>query len=177
MGTLTRFFGYVGDKVSIDDGTMTGVIHDNRLSKDNKISITLSNNGTYIMHIDRIAITDLKNVKKMEKKKMKDREWEFRSVVKEDIDYNLLLQDITKKNPIMLITAGNEKIVGIHHSLIHKTEVCNIQMPKYKDNSENFVLVEEDFSVWIDWAKRVKKAKWPAEMVNKRKVKVVLPTI
>jgi len=121
---------------------------------------------------------------RMQNKKQKQKKYKFEIVVKQDIDYDLLAEDLTKKNPIILITIGTKRIVGVHKSILIKSDICKLNSPllNYKSlcsfyNSKGFFQTSHEFSKWIEWAKKVKQAKWPILLHQKETVKVILPTI
>jgi len=170
-------FGKIGQAVTVD-GDVEGVISNNYVDYHDCILVVIEAEKRTI-HIDRI-----KFIEKQETK-MKSDEWEFKTVVEQDIDYHLLRQDLTRQNPLMLITIGDKRVIGVHSSILIKSDICKLKSPllnyeslkSYYSESKSFFRTSYEFSEWIAWAKEVKNAKWPDELVNKRNVKVVLPTI
>ena len=104
--------------------------------------------------------------------------WKFSVPVMEEIDFKLMLSDMTKKNPLLLVTANEQNIVVIHHSLVEKSEILDIELPEYENSlSYNTLTINNSFSEWVDWAKKVKSAKWNKKSSKKITVNVNSPTI
>ena len=114
------------------------------------------------------------------KKETKNNKWQFKILSNVDIDYEIIQSELTRKNPIALITFGEEKFVCIHKSIIDKSAICRILLPNRIEKIVDGIVIYEikgNFSEWIKWAKEVKNASWPWIMKNKQTVKIVLPTI
>ena len=108
--------------------------------------------------------------------------WSFASISMLDIDYNEISKELSKANPMAIISAEGKDDssygVMIHEFLTTKAEVCSLPRPSGKTISvRNCIVVKitkEDFSEWIAWAKVVKGAAWPKKFKRKAKVKVTL---
>jgi hypothetical protein len=104
------------------------------------------------------------------------REWSFYSPHKASIDYDLIMKELSYKNPIAI---GNREgckdyRIFIHSSIFKKAMTCKMPFPKITNNS----FWCKDLSIlnsWIEWVKNVKKEKWPS--IFKGKVTITIPII
>ncbi len=100
--------------------------------------------------------------------------YSFHSTSPFDIDWQAIIADLTRKNPMVIITIGeNARYVVIHRSLKIKAQACGIDLPdlQHKLNADVFK-INEQFAPWIAFAKKVKQAPWPTEIHNKTVVKI-----
>lgn len=125
--------------------------------------------------------------------KKEDKGWKFNVVHPSFIDENEIMQELTRKNPLLLISVdgGNYQAVAIHYSLLDKYEHSQIvffsndvkheletRNASYMDQKGNlFLYTNCQFHEWINWAKGVKEAKWLSEIKNPVDVKISVPTI
>ncbi len=87
--------------------------------------------------------------------------WKFHSTNINDMDLVLLNSELSKKNPLLLIERGDKKYVMIHNFLVNKSKLTGIKSPIYdRILSTKLLLIQDNFSVWVDWAKKVKHSKW-----------------
>lgn len=113
--------------------------------------------------------------------------WSFNSLSKLDIDYVEIAKELSKKNPLILIEVEGREVTNcgvlFHEYLKVKSETCLLPRPKGKvtNNIPNVGFIvgceKTDFSIWIDWAKRVKRAKWPKNVKRKATVHITLAKI
>ena len=112
--------------------------------------------------------------------------WSFKSQANIDVDYIEIAGELTRKNPIAIITmqGEDETTYEIMHSLYlqRKSEACGINIPEGNTRQITFLgyitrCQLKDWVNWIDWAKEVKKAKWPKDIINKTKVTITLPKV
>jgi len=60
------------------------------------------------------------------------------------------------------------RYIAIHASLRSKAVACGIALPNEAHNIKSDIFkISEQFSIWVDWAKRVKSAPWPKNLRNK----------
>lgn len=73
------------------------------------------------------------------------------------------------------------RFVTIHDTLLNKAQVVQMFAPSMKMTNKSStsatVRIEGQFNEWVQWAKNVKKAKWPKELHFKANVIVTQPTI
>lgn len=125
----------------------------------------------------------VKRGKEMRDEAKDSTEWSFHSASNLDIDYIDILEAMSHKNPIALITRGDKFKVAIRRSLIKKAEVCGLPMPSeaWVHRTERGQVIsckgQADFAVWIAWAKVVRKATWPKNYRQPCTVTIVTPTI
>ena len=109
--------------------------------------------------------------------------WNFHSASHLDVDYEEILDSLTRKNPIALIERGDHYSVAIKVSLINKANVCNLPKPSNNgwahrtERGTVFRCKHTDFHTWVAWAKATKKAKWPSTYHYNATVKIYTPTI
>ena len=112
--------------------------------------------------------------------------WSFKSQTNIDVDYIEIAEELTRKNPIAIITmqGEDETKYEVMHSLYlqRKSEACGIDIPEGDARQITFLgyitrCQIEDWVNWINWAKEVKKAKWPEDIINKTKVTITLPKV
>ena len=116
------------------------------------------------------------------KEEEEQRSWKFKSASFEDIEFGDIVDSLTYKDPLALITRtfknGYEVFVAINDKLLMKSVLVEERLPSSLDKiAENVYELNntKSFTAWVDWAKRVKMAKWPNG--EKSDVEVVLPTI
>ena len=95
--------------------------------------------------------------------------WSFKSVASPDIDHQLIIDSLTTAQPLLLITAGDKKMVAVHKSLVTKAIATKIagkprSVKVYSDGLSAVVRISGEFNQWVTWAKSVKSAKWPVSM-------------
>ena len=110
----------------------------------------------------------------------KSNKYQFHSLSESDIDWNRIAQDLSNKNPLAFVDAGNgEQYVIVYRMLFDKAFQCGIAVDEDMYESGNtfavYKLEDTTFSDWINWAKEVKKAKWSAG--RKAVVTVSLPKV
>ena len=112
----------------------------------------------------------------------KSNKYQFHSLSESDIDWNRIAQDLSSKNPLAFVDAGNgEQYVVVHDILVDKAFQCDIKVPEIVDLYDfgniftNYRLEESTFNDWVNWAREVKKAKWPVG--RKAVVTVSLPKV
>lgn len=104
--------------------------------------------------------------------------YKFHSSCVLDVDFTLIQSELTNRNPMALVTVGDDTFVVIHKSLRIKATICQIECPNpVHDITKVAMKVSESYSEWIQWAKTVKGATWPDAARNKTTVTVALPTI
>lgn len=110
-------------------------------------------------------------------KKKGDR-YSFHSSCIADVDFDLIIKDLSKKNSLALVEVGNKRYVIVHKTLRVKATICGIELEGSAfDKTKDVFLTEIQFSEWVKWAKRVKAAQWPSAIRKKTVVKVTYPKI
>ena len=112
----------------------------------------------------------------------KPNKYQFHSLSESDIDWNRIAQDLSSKNPLAFVDAGNgEQCVVVYDMFVDKAFECDIFPPdtNYWHNGGSifttYRLGKSTFSDWVNWAREVKKAKWSDG--RKAVVTVSLPKI
>lgn len=110
--------------------------------------------------------------------------WEFQSLSEVDLNPYEVAQDMSRKNPIILVTRGEGRWVFVDASLMVKFESQDevSGTPDYAEGItfERFQIfrIENDFSEWVNWAKVVKAADWAiGKEDGKQTVQVFVPVI
>lgn len=127
--------------------------------------------------------------------------WEFNSVAHTDVDWDEIVNSLSRQHPIALVNADGFKFdnvvdestgivtevkvphsmyyVVVHDSLLSKSQAIGMELPESHEHMLNVYLLKDvnSFVVFVNWAKKVKKAKWPDEIRDVRKFTVTLPTI
>lgn len=100
--------------------------------------------------------------------------YSFNSLSKFDIDWKAIMADTSRKEPMAIITIGDERYVVMHVSLKLKAQVCGIPLPntQHKLNLDVFKITE-NFASWISFAKEVRAASWPKDHHRKARVEVI----
>ena len=150
-----------------------------RLCKDDGGELPLFLDSNYKFHyINLNNVTPLKSTK--ETAMTKSNKYQFHSLSESDIDWNRIAQDLSSKNPLAFVDAGNgEQYVVVYDMLAYKAYECDIQMVAEVHVTSNaftvYKLDGDTFSDWISWAKKVKQAMWPVG--RKAVVTVSLPKV
>lgn len=125
-------------------------------------------------------VTPLKSTK--ETTMTKSNKYQFHSLSESDIDWNRIAQDLSSKNPLAFVDAGNgEQYVVVYDLFANKAFECDIDMIEFDihrhrcDCFEVYKLTTSTLSDWVNWAKEVKKAKW--SVGRKAVVTVSLPKV
>ena len=112
----------------------------------------------------------------------KSNKYQFHSLSESDIDWNRIAQDLSSKNPLAFVDAGNgEQYVVVYDLFASKAFECDIEMIEidvyehHCDCFEVYKLTTSTFSDWVNWAKKVKQAMWP--IGRKAVVTVSLPKV
>lgn len=116
-------------------------------------------------------------------------EWTIKLSHSNALDMHDVLSNLSRDNPIALLNGTSENnyiftAVLVHRSLARKAHICEIAIP----NSFNTKHVFSDGSFWawldiknfgdaVNWARRVRHAKWPEGSAVNPKIKVVMPAI
>ena len=136
--------------------------------------------GNYKLYAKLDMVKPLKPTK--ETAMTKPNKYQFHSLSESDIDWNRIAQDLSNKNPLAFVDAGNgEQYVVVYEMLVDKAFQCDIEMieqdvyEQQGDKYEVYKLTTSTFSDWVNWAKEVKKAKWPVG--RKAVVTVSLPKV
>ena len=136
---------------------------------------------------DKFHFINLNNVKPLkstkEKVMTKSNKYQFHSLSESDIDWNRIAQDLSSKNPLAFVDAGNgERYVVVYDLFASKAFECDIEMIELDSDVYEggytfavYKLEDTTFSDWIDWAKKVKQAMWPVG--RKAVVTVSLPKV
>ena len=108
--------------------------------------------------------------------------WEFHSASHVDIEYQEIVESLTRKNPIALIERGDKYSIAVKRGLSKKAEHCRLELPScawlHRTEAGTVYSVKQtDFAQWIAWAKSVKSAKWPKAYAYSATVKITTPTI
>jgi len=123
-----------------------------------KVRITLGpDRGVREFRIDELVV--------LSERKKKDKSWKFKTMNGNAIDWNLIISDLNRDNPIQLITINEQRHVAVHSSLFMKADDCDISMPQCRTFRELkdatiFNIDSSHFEIWVRWAKRVRTAKW-----------------
>jgi len=177
---MSSFVGEVGSKVVmtkgrefhdkiIPKGTIMK-IQNNSIDEDGDIKLTSLDGTLKNVYVDHQYV-----------EVWSGNEWKFKVPVFCEIDFKLMSKDLNKKEPLMLVnvSTGN-RIVLVHSSLLMKAKKLGIKKPKgeklYRGN-RNILVIESQFSEWVDWAKEVKLAKWKNKPKYGIKVKVSIPKV
>jgi len=112
-------------------------------------------------------------------------EWNFNSSSDSDINWKDIKKSLTYAEPLAIVTRtyrdymGVDKYVVVNKQLMDKAlsiGLGGVDVPIITAVVEKRVFcTEENFSVWVDWAKAVKKAKWPDTL--KSTINVILPKV
>ncbi len=103
--------------------------------------------------------------------------WSFDVTSKLAVDADEIEKELTYKNPLAIITLGEDIIILIQGMLITKAKALEI-MPPNDDLAKQEVLLKgvSEIKSWVQWAKAVKSADW-GEYADKCTVTITLPTI
>jgi hypothetical protein len=111
-----------------------------------------------------------------------NKHWSFKSASFDDIEWEDIVDSLSYKNPLALITrsfkGGKEFFIAVNDKLITKAALVGIETPDFSESAfENVFELNSanEFAKWVDWAKHVKKAEWP--FGEKSLVDITLPTI
>lgn len=132
----------------------------------------------YKLYAPLFIVTPLNSTK--EPTMTKSNKYQFHSLSESDIDWNRIAQDLSNKNPLAFVDAGNgEQYVVVYEMLVDKAFQCDISVNEDVYESGNtfavYKLEDTTFSDWVNWAKEVKKAMWPVG--RKAVVTVSLPKV
>jgi len=121
-----------------------------------------------------------------------NRQWEFKSVHPQDIDFDELAQSVTRQDPLALVKGTcterverEENYVVIHRSLWDKSAVAMIDLPTAlapKRVNGYGARVYSDVKTaelrnWVRWAKEVRASSWHDEDRRKATFVVDLPKV
>lgn len=159
------------------------------------------NSTTVFLEIDKIKITINSNflvkseipscpgVPEMKtENKQSSNDWSFNSLHVADIDWTELTQSVSRKNPVALISIGEDQFCAvIHRNLVRKEEEC-FESSYFRENyevvddstSKNLLVFldgVEDFKDIVKECKRIKETPWPHSNHKKRRVTVTYPAI
>jgi len=113
--------------------------------------------------------------------KKDDRSWEFTVPNSDSINWDLVTSDLTKDNPMQLISIGDRKYIAVHVDLAKRADLKGIGYPvglTYVDTTNATIfLTPGQFSEWVDWAINVRTAPWPSDSYRPRTVKVIMPNV
>lgn len=152
-------------------------------TNDIKIVINANHAGEQL----RKAMARLANLNCMNKQNS----YEFKIQNPAMMDWTEVARELSRENPILYVTIGNEKYVVVKDFITIKSRLVNIPFPVYANlyfTSGDFVvysLIEPDnsngkfelsFDAWRRWVVRVLKASW-GEAKDNKIVKVEIPTI
>ena len=164
-------YGKIGDKVWHKRTSIKGTICNNRIDSDNTVVIKTFDK--------RIVKWLLQNIVLQQPESKNS--WKFESTIPVDIDWNLIAKDLTNTKPLLhikriLSSSSEEHYILVHKSLIFKAGCLRVKIPNnaldlVTENGKAFKL-KGNISEWVDWAKEIKKAKWPKGFVNKSTIYV-----
>lgn len=129
-------------------------------------------------------MSEITNIKK---KKSNDRSWTFKVGDCGAIDWELIIEDLSKDKPLQLITLnGNDYFVAIHTSLLYKASNSDVaelpdpvnMVPFRQDLDKVGVYRVPDpnwFALTTMWARDVRAAKWVGNVPCT--VKVSMPNV
>ena len=150
------------------------------LSHDDGEDCVLFKRGDDKYYAHLYKVKPLKSTK--ETSMTKSNKYQFHSLSESDIDWNRIAQDLSSKNPLAFVDAGNgEQYVVVYDLFASKAFQCDIEMVEQDvyehqcDCFEVYKLTTSTYSDWVNWAKEVKKAMWPAG--RKAVVTVSLPKV
>jgi len=86
----------------------------------------------------------------------------------EAIDFMEIHEDLSRENPVAIVefksvNGNKEYFMVFHYTLLDKSYALNIPSPDAVEMNVIEIDSPEEYQVWIDWAKKVKKAKWTGE--------------
>ena len=113
----------------------------------------------------------------------KSNKYQFHSLSESDIDWNRIAQDLSSKNPLAFVDAGNgEQYVVVYDLFASKAFECDIEMIELDSDVYEggytfavYKLEHTTFSDWVKWGEKVKQAMWP--IGRKAVVTVSLPKV
>ena len=161
-----------GDRVfhkNRNNGTIVNINHNNlpMFKPDDNSSSTFESADHYLTLISNSTLNS---------------EWQFHSASVDDIDWDLIAYDLSKKNPMALVERGDKRYVVIHTTLLEKADLVDFHMPidgmpitAGETSYTNVFITEAQFSDWVEWAKDVKQAEWPNR--DKQIVNIHIPRI
>ena len=105
------------------------------------------------------------------------RKWKFHIQSLHQIDFKEIERDLSYKNPVALVEAGEFYYVVVHESLLNKASLIGMLYDtEYSYSVSVFPLDDKaEFNRVIKWAKNVKNAEWPDK--HKTEVEVKIPKI
>lgn len=112
--------------------------------------------------------------------KLKGNQYSFHISSITEIDMELILNDLSRKNPIAFLDLENFKdvtYVFLHHSVLDKAAALKIGAPGEDVKLESISETSLQKSIWIDWVKTVRQAQWPDALKDKTKVIITQPKI
>jgi len=121
----------------------------------------------------------MSDVSVVHKAKKKDKSWKFKVMNSSAIDWDLVIEDLNRDNPIQLITMNEQRYVAVHHTLFMKADDIDMTLPAGLTSIElkgaTIFITPGHFSAWVDWARKVKSAKWVNR--NPCTVEISMPSI
>ena len=167
-------FEVIGDHFHFSKGSAV------TLYRDDGSEYPLFKQDNYKLYAPLSIVTPLKSTK--ESTMTKSNKYQFHSISESDIDWNRIAQDLSNKNPLAFVDAGNgEQYVVVYDLFASKSFECDIEVIEqdvyehHCDKYEVYKLTTSTFSDWVNWAKEVKKAMWP--IGRKAVVTVSLPKV
>jgi len=111
------------------------------------------------------------------------RNWEFKAKNGNQIKFDSIAEDLTPENPIAFVYSPDNTLsfVVVLTEFMSKSTEVGLESPTYSTTliTDDFYVLEcppKEFTKYVDWAKAVKKAKWP--ITNPSRVfKVRIPVI
>jgi len=106
--------------------------------------------------------------------------WSFGSLHESDIDFEEIKKDLTRQNPVAIVTIScKEKrtlyCLIVHMSIIEKDKIINPSNGRIKEIT--WLDKQSHISDALEAIKVLKNTPWPKESRRKAKVTVVLPSI
>lgn len=93
------------------------------------------------------------------------------------IDFEDIRSELSRSNPIALITAGKDRYVVVHKSILRKAALLEIKSPSVGCTNVEFPKpISGKFTEYLTWVRLVKSTPWKKQKDTKQ-VKVVIPKV
>lgn len=119
-----------------------------------------------------------------ENKVEKENRWEFHVLHENLIDFDDIAIELDGANPMAIVNYGETyKYVVISNWLLEKAKDIDEGVDKpnivMTIQTDDYVVykIEDEFSKWIDWAKKVKRSSWTPTTRKHNIAKVALPKL